>query len=412
MTVHTTLAAHRFLVWGLVLILALPAATQGQAVRIDDQSPHIRIPADERETLLYVWTRDASGEGEDFIAVVDVDPASPDFGAIVATAPTGSTGNEAHHFGYTADRSRIFAGGMFSNRIFIYDVERDPRSPRLVRTVDLSGTGYVGPHTPLALADGMLLAMMGAADGGSGALLELDNEGRVRATYEAPRNGERAIHLYDVALNPATGRVFASSFAHAEHFMHGPPDPEHVGNEVVIWDRGSRDVVQVEELDPTTVVLRWLRTPGANAGYVPSAFGSSLWYWHDPDDDGRYDFERVLSFPEGSLPVDLRISHDDRTLFVSLWAAGEVRQYDISDPRNPRLVDSVQVPQPNMMRLSNDSRRLYVTNSILSTLDGDVEFGAWLFDVGPEGMTRDERFAPEFQAYPDGRAGPHDMLLR
>lgn len=38
-----------------------------------------------------------------------------------------------------------------------------------------------------------------------------------------------------------------------------------------------------------------------------------------------------------------------------------------------------------MMRLSPDGKRLYATNSLLSTLDGEVEFGAWLFHVGPHG---------------------------
>jgi methanethiol oxidase len=394
---------------GATLAAARAAA---QTAWIDDQSPFIQFDGPERESLLYIWTRDATGAGEDFIAVVDVDPASRTYGSIIGTAPTGSTGNEAHHFGYTADRSRIVAGGMFSNRIFLYDVATDPRAPRLIRSVDLSGTGYVGPHTPVATDDGVLLAMMGAADGGSGAILKLDAEGRVRAALQAPTNNDRPIHLYDVAVNPYANRMLTSTFAHAEHFMHGAPGLEHVGSEIVVWDWETGEVVQVEELDPSTVVLRWLRSPGANGGFVPSAFGSSVWYWHDPEGDGRYTFERVLQLPEGSLPVDLRLSHDDRTMFVSLWAAGEVRQYDISDPRQPRLIHTVNVPQPNMMRLSHDSRRLYVTNSILSTLDGDVEFGAWLFHVGPDGLTRDSRFAPDFQGFPAGRAGPHDMLFR
>jgi hypothetical protein len=72
----------------------------------------------------------------------------------------------------------------------------------------------------------------------------------------------------------------------------------------------------------------------------------------------------------------------------------------------------VEIPQPNMMRISPDSERLYVTNSLLSTLDGDVPFGAWLLHLSPEGMTVDERFSPEFENHPQGRAGPHDMLLR
>jgi methanethiol oxidase len=365
----------------------------------------------ERESLLYIWSRDASGNGTDFIAVVDADPDSDTYGEIVATASAGSSGNEAHHFGYTSDASRIFAGGMFTNRLFLYDVGDDPSAPRLVRTVDLEDSGFVGPHTPYAVPGGMLLAMMGGAGGGPGAVLELDEEGGVRRAYVAPDEG-RPIHLYDVTLNPRGDRVFASSFAHAEQFVHGVPDPAHVANEVVIWDRASGEVVQVEELDLSTVVLRWLHAPEANAGYVPSGFGGTIWYWHDEGDDGRYAFERVLELPEGSFPVDLRITPDDRSMFVTLWAAGLVQQYDISDPRAPRLVDQAELPQPNMMLLSPDGERLYVTNSILSSLDGDVPFAAWLFEVGPDGMTHDPTFAPEFEAFAAGRAGPHDMLMR
>jgi hypothetical protein len=244
----------------------------------------------------------------------------------------------------------------------------------------------------------------------AGDFLEL--RGEIVAAYRAPTRDGRPIHLYDVAVHPGANRMLASSFAHAEHFMHGAPDPEHVGNEIVVWDWERKEVVQVEELDPTTVVLRPLRTPGANGGFVPSAFGNSVWYWEDREGTGRYAFHRVLEFPEGSLPVDLRLSRDDRYMYVSLWAAGRVQQYDVGDPLNPRLVSEVEVPQPNMMRISPDSERLYVTNSILSTLDGDVAFGAWLFHVGPEGMRRDERFAHDFQDFPGGRAGPHDMLVR
>jgi methanethiol oxidase len=65
-----------------------------------------------------------------------------------------------------------------------------------------------------------------------------------------------------------------------------------------------------------------------------------------------------------------------------------------------------------MMKLSPDGARLYVTNSLLSSLDGDVRFGAWLLHVAPDGLRRDAAFAPDFEGLASGRAGPHDMLLR
>ena len=36
--------------------------------------------------------------------------------------------------------------------------------------------------------------------------------------------------------------------------------------------------------------------------------------------------------------TDILLSLDDRFLYFSNWAHGDVRQYDVTDPRRPRLV--------------------------------------------------------------------------
>jgi methanethiol oxidase len=394
--------------------LAGLAAAQYSEDRLpDDQTPFVQLFAPgERESLLYVWTRDATGDGSDFIAVVDADPRSPRFGQIVSTAPTGSTNNEAHHFGYTENADRIFAGGIASNRMFVYDVGRDPRQLRISRTVELAPTGYGGPHTAYAVPGGMLVTMMGSADGsGAGAIVELDNQGDVARVLPAPVHDGRPVNLYDITVLPGSNRMLTTGLAHHAHFAHGPPEPQQVGNQVVVWDWQRGEVRQIAKVDPGPAVLRPLRSPGATGGFVNALFGNSIWYW-DEAGDGSLDFERVVQLPDGSLPVDMRVSPDDRYLFVSLWAGGKVQQYDIRNPRSPRLVGEAELPQPNMMKLSPDGERLYVTNSLLSTLDGEVEFAAWLLHVGPEGLRRDPNFAPDFEGFRGGRAGPHDMLLR
>src|SRR5690606_11410146 len=90
-------------------------------------------------------------------------------------------------------------------------------------------------------------------------------------------------------------------------------------------------------------------------------------------------------FPVPPLTVDLLLSLDDRFLYLSNWLHGDVRQYDISDPARPRLVGQVWLGGelgkggavggrtlrggPQMLQLSLDGRRLYVTNSLLSSWD-------------------------------------------
>lgn len=41
------------------------------------------------------------------------------------------------------------------------------------------------------------------------------------------------------------------------------------------------------------------------------------------------------------LITDILISLDDRFLYFSNWLHGDIRQYDITDRRNPRMVGQV-----------------------------------------------------------------------
>ena len=85
------------------------------------------------------------------------------------------------------------------------------------------------------------------------------------------------------------------------------------------------------------------------------------------------------------LVTDIDLSMDDRFLYVACWGTGEMRQYDVTDPRKPKLAGSVHVggiarrtPHPNgkayaggpqMVEISRDGKRVYWTNSLYSTWD-------------------------------------------
>jgi selenium-binding protein 1 len=103
----------------------------------------------------------AQRRGADYLSVIDVNIASPTYGKILKKVEVGSKGNEAHHMGYTDDRTRIWAASLNSNRFFIFDVGTDPMNPRLVRTIDdvAKVSGLSGPHTPYAIPGRILVSM-------------------------------------------------------------------------------------------------------------------------------------------------------------------------------------------------------------------------------------------------------------
>jgi selenium-binding protein 1 len=156
-------------------------------------------------------------------------------------------------------------------------------------------------------------------------------------------------------------------------------------------------------------------------------------------DDGTFDARKVITIdpapadaddlPDllkgfGAVPplvTDIDLSLDDKYLYVACWGLGEMHQYDVSDPMNPKLTGKVQIggivakakhPNgktfgygPQMVEISRDGKRVFWTNSLYSTWDDQFypgERGAAMVcaDVGATGgLTLNRDFWVEF---PDG----------
>ena len=76
--------------------------------------------------------RRGSGDEQDKLVTVDVNPKSENYGKVVASVSVGGR-NEAHHSDFTDDRRFLWAGGLDTSKIFIFDVHTDPAKPKLVQ---------------------------------------------------------------------------------------------------------------------------------------------------------------------------------------------------------------------------------------------------------------------------------------
>ena len=138
--------------------------------------------------------------------------------------------------------------------------------------------------------------------------------------------------------------------------------------------------------------------------------------------------------PLPGLITDLVLSMDDRYLYFSNWLHGDIRQYDVSDPANPRLTGQLWLGGllgkarefrgkklgggPQMLQLSLDGKRLYVTSSLYSPWDNQfypqiAKDGSYLLQIDCDtkqgGMTLNERFHIDFGKEPGGPARAHEI---
>jgi methanethiol oxidase len=402
---------HLGLVVGLLAILSLFALDLRRPARAETcLSPFVKR-LDRPEKYLYVFCVDADAKDHDFLSVIDVDLDSPRYGKLIYQLDLGSSGNETHHFGFTDDRTHIWGCSLFSSQLFLIDVASDPSKPRLEKVLEdvREQTGLSGPHSPYALPGRMLVSFLAGKDGGLPAgLAEFTNDGRFIRRLDLPAD---APYMYDVAVKPELNRMVTSSFTPMGNYRKplAQMDLKNFGSDLLVWDFRARQVLAKLHTGAAPLECRWSLKEGVNHGFTNCALDDSIWMWEGTGDN-NYQARKLCS--TGKFPADLRQSPNDRFLYVSCFMSNEIQQWDVSDLKSPRLTSTI-VPgvQPNMMHVTGDGKRMYITNSLLSTLDHAGTFWVRLAHIGPDGLKMDPFFQVDLNHFPTGPARGHDMLL-
>lgn len=390
-----------------------------------------------QEDFIYVWTVGVEGVGDeqDKLVTVDVNPASPDYGKVINSLSVGGR-NEAHHSGLTDDRRYLWASGLDTSKIFIFDIHTDPAKPKLHKTIDnfvAASGGVVGPHTNYALPGRMMLTGLSndKDHGGRTALVEYSNAGDYIATHWMPtdedlrgavKTGNFADgYGYDVRVLPRRNVMLTSSFtgwnnymANLGKLMGDAEAMKRFGNTVVIWDLHTRQPKKILDVPGAPLEIRCAWGPQNDYCFTTAALTSKLWLLYE-DDEGEWQAQAVADIGDPAalpLPADISISADDTRLWVDTWNDGMTRLFDISDPFNPKQIYASKVgAQINMASQSWDGERIYFTSSLLANWDKveapegeDLQFlKAYTWD----GNELTEQFSIDFLA--ENLGTPHQM---
>jgi len=236
------------------------------------------------------------------------------------------------------------------------------------------------------------------------------------------------------------------------------------GTHLNVFDWKERKLVQRIDVGQEGVMpleIRFLHDPRATQGFVGSALFGNIYRFFKTD-KGDWSAEKVIDIPAKSVdgwalpdmpPVltDILLSMNDKYLYLSNWIHGDIRQYDVSDPKHPKLAGQIFLggsitkefgakvtkdlelkdqPQarfvkgkriyggPQMLQLSLDGKRLYVTTSLFAPWDKQfypdmAKNGSMLLQIDVDrengGMTLNEGFVVDFGAEPEGPVFAHEI---
>ena len=139
------------------------------------------------------------------------------------------------------------------------------------------------------------------------------------------------------------------------------------GHCVHFWDLRARRNIQTIDLGANhqmVLEVRPAHDPVREYGFLgvvvdTTNLEGSIWTWWR--EGGKFHVEKTATIPAepapkdklppflqgfGAVPpfvTDIDLSMDDRFLYVSCWGTGEMRQYDVTEPRKPKLAGSVRI---------------------------------------------------------------------
>jgi selenium-binding protein 1 len=419
------------------------------------------------ETVAYAIILDGSGQRPDGLAVLDVDPSSETYGTELSRLEMPFVGDELHHFGWNAcsaalcpyaphphvERRYLVIPALRSSRVYIVDTKPDPREPKLVKTIQpdeiARKAGYSRPHTVHCGTDGIYISALGNPDGdGPGGIFVVDHDTfEVKGRWEKERGPQYL--AYDFWWHLGHDTMITSEWGTPKMVEDGVNGDILLGggygHQLHIWDLPKRKHLRTIDLGAENQMVLELRPshdPNGTfgfAGVVTSLkdLSGSVWLWHL--DGSEWKAQKVIQIPAepaepDQLPpllkdfkavppliTDINLSLDDRFLYVSCWGTGEIKQYDVSDPFQPRETGSVHLggivrraphPRsgplnggPQMVEISRDGRRVYLSNGLYRSWDDQFYpdgIDGWIakLDVGQDGGIKP---AEDFFLQPDQR---------
>lgn len=206
---------------------------------------------------LFICAGDQARTNPDFLAVINFNENSKDYGNVIASVPftaPDATGNEPHHIGISGDGKTVACGGLLSvlkgqKEIFFFDVS-DPKAPKFTSAADPPLSSITDEFHSLG-DGGFLVTMMGGPAGHApGRVVEFDRD--LHIVKEHPDNPPAdGFDPHGISVRPELNLMVTSDFvcpSTTPNAVHGDID---FRGSVRVWNLRRREIVRTISIPGT-----------------------------------------------------------------------------------------------------------------------------------------------------------------
>jgi len=381
------------------------------------------------EKYLFVWAGDQARTNPDFLAVVNFDEASADYGKIITTAPLpapGATDNEPHHVGLSRDKKVLACGGLLSvlkgqKEVFFFDVS-NPVAPQFISSADPPQSAITDEF--YALPDGgFLVTMMGGAGGHHpGRVAEFNRNLQLVSEHPAENPPMDGFNPHGISIRPELNLMVTSDFICPSTTLHAVPGGLDLRGSVRVWDFKQRKILRTITLpSPAGAIdVKLIPNDSKARAYTAGMTDDKLYLLDTQKGTAApvFDFSTIA---RGGWPQLMRMTRDGKRLFISMNTAGRVVMFDTSNPEKPRVLKVLDLGAgsgPHYIALTEDETRLVISDYFLNEDDAgkvhaEGDHRIHVARVTNKDLMLDPRFQLDFNtAVATGPARPHGLAFK
>jgi len=417
-----TLRAMRLLGVGVLLTIAGASAAPPDGEQAEPQ----RLRGAARH--LFICAGDQARQNPDFLAVVNFDETSADYGKVIARAPLpepGASGNEMHHIGLSADGRVVACGGLLSvlraqQEIFFWNIS-DPARPEFISSADPPLSSITDEFHALPQG-GFLVTMMGSATGHApGRVAEFDRH--LDLVAEHPTNPpDDGFNPHGIAVRPEINLMVTSDFICPATTLNATAGNPDLRGSVRVWDLKRRQILRTIVIPNAggTIDVKLIPTDAAERGFTAGMLDDQLYLLDTRHGSAQAVFD-FASIAKGGWPQLMRVTRDGSRLFISMNQAGKVAMLNVSDPERPRVLQVLDLGAgsgPHYIALTSDERRLVISDYFLNEdgfgkVHAEGDHKIHVARVTHDDLALDTRFELDFNtAFATGPARPHGIAIQ
>ena len=296
------------------------------------------------------------------IAIIDVDPTSPQFGKIVQDLPLPPDA-VAHHIFYNKDISKAYITALGKGPLRVIDMKKMPYE---IQSLNVPQCEVAEDMAFTADKKTWYLTCMGS----SNVIVGDAHTDSVKQVISANEKEKFIRYPHGLGLNEDINRLIVTSTVRAS-------DLGDAGETVTVIDSTTGNVLSTHKLSdkptpsgsaPVEAVFMPHSTPPL--AYVNTMFEGKLWTatWHSTQH--HFEFTPVFDFSsvKQGVPLEIYFNQEHDKLFITTANPGALNIFDISESTStPKFLKSIPTAGgAHHVVFSPDEKYAFVQNSFLN----------------------------------------------